>query len=95
MDNGEAADPLRHPFAVFFYLLFAIIMGSRQAVRHSTLTAAFAGPNPATPVLRVYGVHDHVAQLVEQSKKMDVDKHPDSQNMKCHRFKSCRGQTSK
>ena len=27
----------------------AITLGYCQAVRHSTLTAAFAGPNPATP----------------------------------------------
>ena len=37
-----------------------MMMGYRQVVRHSTLTAAFAGSNPASPVL--YGA---LAQLVE------------------------------
>ena len=31
-------------------IIIGYTLGYRQAVRHSTLTAAFAGPNPATPV---------------------------------------------
>ena len=42
--GGRRFDPDHPPH--FFYML---ILGCRQAVRHSTLTAAFVGSNPATP----------------------------------------------
>ena len=32
------------------------IMGCRQVVRHSTLTAVFAGSNPATPAKKLGGL---------------------------------------
>ena len=38
-----------------------LIMGCRQAVRHQTLTLAFAGSNPASPAK-----YDSLAQLVDQ-----------------------------
>ena len=50
------------------------------------------GSIPVAPVLPFYGVYDHVAQMVEQFKKTEVEKHPNSKSRKCLRFESGRGQ---
>ena len=63
----EGSSPFTHPFSFYKKVRFSPerawcyeMMGYRQAVRHRTLTPAFAGSNPASPV--EYGV---LAQSVE------------------------------
>ena len=72
----EGSSPFTHPFSFYKKVRFSPerawcyeMMGYRQAVRHRTLTPAFAGSNPASPVwdrmsvnIISYGI---LAQVVE------------------------------
>ena len=63
--GGPGFDSLYPPFVIEMDASVHFIMGYRQAVRHSTLTAAFASSNLASPVKVLQIGYGILAQLVE------------------------------
>ena len=54
--GGRGFESLYPPFTNCHYGKLGAMMGYRQAVRHSTLTAAVAGSNPASPVFALWDI---------------------------------------